>query len=183
MNLKRHLWAVIHVLLSTASFGGQVEDESIGTFELYCVENINQQAAIPGLLSSIGIQPLESGVANMLLNGQTGKAWLLNQSSTKMFLALTDKGVCTVFARDANPEVARTLFASTFRNKRMQSENIGSQTEEMFLVTQASRSGEGDIHLVVVTNASNLASVPGMILNAIPEAVAKEMGLTFSDWP
>ena len=176
--------AAAAVLFSSAvAMAGPLEDETLAAFEAYCVENINQQSAIPEMLSMLGVQPLESGMAAMLLNGQNGKAWLLNQTSTKMFLALSDKGVCTIYSRDANPVDSRKLFISTFRNKVLRTEPIGSQTEEWFLVTQVNRNGGEDLHVVVITNASTLASMPGMILNAFPESLASELGLSFTEWP
>lgn len=180
----RACFAVIALLFSPAiGIAGPLEDETLASFEAYCVENINQRNAVPALLSNQGVQPLDSEMAGGLLNGQSGKVWLLNQTPTKMFLALTDSGVCTIYSREANPAELRKLFVGTFRNKVLRTESIGSQTEEWFLVTQASRNGGDDIHLLVITNASNLASVPGMILNGFPASLANEVGLSATEWP
>ena len=175
--------AIALFFTSAASVAGPLEDETLAAFETYCVDNINRQSAIPALLSTLGIEPLDDGVAGTILNGQSGKAWLLNQTSTKMFLVLTDKGVCTIYSRDANPVESRNLFVGTFRHKALRTEAIGSQTEEWFLVTQVSRIGEEDLHLLVITNASSLASIPGMILNAFPASFTNELGMSISEWP
>ena len=183
MRLRERIVVIAFIISSAVAMAGPLEDETLAAFEAYCVENINQQSTVPALLSKQGVQPLDSRMAGGLLNGQSGKAWLLNQTSSKMFLALTDRGVCTIYSRDANPAELRKLFIGTFRSKVLRSESVGSQTEEWFLVTQVNRNGGDDIHLLVITNASNLASMPGMILNGFPASLANELGLSITEWP
>lgn len=183
--MKRVIGIAVASMMSCGAevAAGPIENETIAAFESYCIENADQLSAIPRMMATLGAKPLGGTMATMLLNGQSGKGWLLGQTSTKMFLALTDAGVCTVYSRDASPVEARKVFSGTFRQKFLRSEPIGSQTEQWFLVSQVSRSGGEDIHAVVIINASELETIPGIILNAIPETVATGIGLSVTEWP
>lgn len=168
---------------SSVVWAGPIEDETIAAFDSFCVANISHPEKFPDLMRAIGVEPLSSDKAAPFLGGQSGTVWPFVNRPTKMVLTLTTKGVCGLFGYDADPQEATRLFEAKFRNKKLNSETIGSELEEVFAVSQADQKGGQDIHVLVFVKTSTLASIPGITITAMPESLMQEGGISFKDWP
>lgn len=179
----RNLMRVICFLLAIPALSnpikasaGPAEDEIFASFETYCIAHLNQPEKIPELLRLAGGSQMSEDVAKGFLGPQKGRAWLHKTKSAQFSLVLTDEGVCTIGSPEVNGSIVKGLFEKHSKIKRLRIENIGSEKREFYSLTQADQYGGEEIYAMVMITTSNLQSVDGVFLNAIPEKALSSHG-------
>ena len=75
------------------------------------------------------------------------------------------------------------LLLQNSRIAQLDTERVGSEIQSVYAITRPDRFGKADIHALVLITTSNLQSVDGIQLTAIPESLARKQGTTIPDWP
>jgi hypothetical protein len=165
------------------SLAGPAEDEVHAAFEWFCLSHLGRTEAIPALFEQIGVAPLPQDIAKPLVAPQEGDVWLMNGEHSRFLVSLTEEGVCSVTGPDVRAETSIELFEANIRHRRLGTERIGSQIQDVFAVTFPDPAGGPDGHAIVMLTRSNLASIAGVILNALPEQLARKEEITIPEWP
>jgi len=80
-----------------------------------CLKNLNSLDALSQKLSPA--PQLPANKANFFLSGQEGKAWPVPSKYGKYILAIhSNKRFCALYAKEANTEIAKTLFTKLLAN-------------------------------------------------------------------
>lgn len=165
------------------SLAGPPEEEVYAAFEWFCLSHLSRRDLIPELFEQIGVAPLPDDKARPFLAPQKGVAWLMQGSQSAFVVMLTEQGVCSLAGPRVNAQETAELFKANVRHRRLGMGRFGSQIEEAFAVTFPDRYGDSDEHAIVILTRSNLPSMTGIFLNALPEHVAREAGINVPDWP
>lgn len=170
------LMALLHLVTVPIANAGPAEDEVFASFETYCIAHLNQSEKIPELLKQVGSVPMSEDMAKGFLGPQKGSAWFHKTKSAHLSIVLTDEGVCTISSPDVNGKIVKSLFEEHSKIKMLRTENVGSQKQEFYSLTLADQYGGADINALVMIATSNLQSVGGVFLNAIPERAISAQG-------
>lgn len=190
MNMSRHVVNLMALVVlwtwSTVIFAanaGPVEDDAYAAFETFCLSHLNQIDAVPALFEQIGILPLTDKQAKPFLAPQTGKAWLYRSKHARHVVMITDQGICSVTSPEAKGKIVRMLFEDNTQHTKLNSESMGSQTQDVYALTFPDPAGAKDGHAIVMITTSKLKSVDGVFLNALPENIIRQAGMSVPKWP
>lgn len=168
---------------TTVAVAGPIEDSVFAAFEAFCIWPINKPNEIAAMLQDVGATPLDEAAARPFLNSLPGQAWMMRDKNGRLLITLTSDGVCRVFGPDASGQAVENLVGQHLRSIKFTSDKFGSDTQNMFAVTYPDPAGGADLHLLVGTAYSDLASVSGAWLFAIPERlIAKDLP-RLPPWP
>ena len=79
-------------------------------FSATCIAGNGQMAAVEATLRSRGLGPLDAAVADTFLHGKAGQAWAVPMTGGGGAVAVTEEGLCMVFAQRADvAAVEKTL--------------------------------------------------------------------------
>jgi hypothetical protein len=160
-----------------------VEDEVHAAFEWFCLSHLGRTEDIPTLFEHIGVPPLSDDQARPVLAPHQGSAWLMDGEHSRFIVALTEQGACSLFAPYADRAKSTELFKTHIRHRKLVTERVGSQTQDVFAVTFPDAIGGSDEHALVMLTTSNLDTIQGVMLNALPEELAVEAGISIPEWP
>jgi hypothetical protein len=175
--------ALALVCWSAPSVAGPVEDNVIGAFETYCLDNLNAPDKAIRLADALGLTEIVEPNLSILMADHPGRAWASFGDNQKYFIKLSDDGVCSIASPIADGDLVRPLFVKLSRNKLLSTEKAGSETQSIFAVTQPDPRGADDGHAIVMLASSELHNVGGAALTSVPEKVAKAAGMTIPLWP
>lgn len=165
------------------SFAGAQEDEVYGSFEWFCLMNINKYDALPSLLEKIQAKQVPKQQADVVLGEQTGKAWYV-KGDTSYVVVLTDGGTCGVYSKKVSSQGVLDLLSTHIRTRVLNRGKTGSHVETVFAASYASNVDEAkELHAIIFATTNELESYPGIILNALPEKVLRKNGMTIPTWP
>jgi hypothetical protein len=185
----REILAAILLTLNMIACGlnqalaGPIEDSVFAAFEALCIWPINKPDQIAAMVQDVGATTLNQQEARPFLNGEPGRAWIMRDKNARLLITLTNEGVCRVFGPDASGQSIEKLIGQHLRSIKFPSEQFGSDIQNMFAVTYPDPAGGIDLHLLVGIGRSDLASLTGAWLVAVPERVlAKELS-RMPPWP
>jgi hypothetical protein len=177
---------VILLLLLPAKLliAGPKEEVQFAGIEAYCLTHINNTDAIGNLISQVGGRKLPKNLAKGYLEGREGNAWYRQDKTTKAaFILMTiNDGSCKFFAIGANPKELIKLLEANLNQLRIASENIGSQTRNIYTIRHPHPRGEADILALATIDFSRLSSVDGAVLSLLPKSIVTKRGVTLK-WP
>ena len=107
----------------------------------------------------------------------------MDGEQSRFIVTLTEQGVCSIAGPRADGQVSTELFEHNIRHKKLTSDRIGSEIQDVFAVTFPDPYSGPDLHVIVMLTRSNLPSIGGVILNALREQLAGEAGINVRDWP
>jgi hypothetical protein len=165
------------------SFAGPSEEEVYAAFEWFCLSRLGRSEQIPELFKQLRIAPLPDDKARPFLAPQKGIAWMMEGNQSTFIAMLTEQGVCSIAGPRVDGREAAELFKANVRHRRLRMERVGSQVEEVFAVTFSNAYGGADEHAIVILTRSNLATIAGIFLNALPERVVQKAGINVPEWP
>ena len=169
---------------SAASRAGPVEENVIGAFESYCLDNLNAPDRAMRMTDALGLTEIQEPHRAILMADHPGRAWASFAKDQKYFIKLSDEGVCSISSPVADGNLVRQLFVKLSRSRLLSTEKIGSETQSIFAVTHPEPRGAADGHAIVVGTSSELPSVAGAGLTSIPEKAAKAGGINVPQvWP
>lgn len=195
--LKRHKRYIIKGLLLfivtlmaikfiiKSAFASSSDEEVFAAFEWFCLSHLQKPETIEQLFPPLGIQPLPQDQADAFLSPQKGKAWIIPGSITKGFVVtLTDSGVCTINGSYANGKETQNIFEKNTKNIKLTSETVGSQTQDVYALVFSGANGVNMATKALVSiTTSNLKSIDGIILTAMPEKLMLENNIHINNWP
>jgi hypothetical protein len=168
---------------SAQSYAGPSEDNVIGAFESYCLDNLNAPDRAIKLIDALGLPKIPEPDRAILMNDHPGRAWISSGENQNYFIKLSTDGVCSISSPFANGSAVRQLFERFSRSKLLSTENVGSETQIIFAVTHPDPRGADDGHAIVMVQSSELQS-GGAGLTSVPEKAAKAAGLNIPQvWP
>jgi hypothetical protein len=177
-------WTVLaSVFWFAPSVAGPVEDNVIGAFERYCLDNLNAPERTLRLVTALGLTEIDEPNRSIIMADHPGRAWASFRENQKYFIKLTNDGVCSVASPVADGNLVRPLFVKLSRNKLLSTEKVGSETQSIFAVTYSDPRGAADGHAIVMLASSELQSAGSAALTSVPENVAKAAGMTIPVWP
>jgi hypothetical protein len=165
------------------SYAGPSEEEVYAAFEWFCLSHLSRSEQIPELFEQLRVAPLPDDKAWPFLAPQKGIAWLMEGNHSTFIVMLTEQGVCSIAGPRVDGREAAELFEANARHRQLRMERLGSQVEEVLAVTFPNAYGGSDEHAIVILTRSNLATITGIFLNAMPERVVQEAGINVPDWP
>ncbi len=171
------------MLISTSANASPKEEQFYASFENFCINLLNIPKAVPKMIEAIGGKPVASDKAKMMLQGKEGRVWLLKLEGIRSTLTQTSDNVCTMFGPDVDGSTVENIFKKSSRSLLVGSEKIGSQTFSTYTLVQADPQGGSDIYAIITLTRSNLSSVGGVFLNAIPRGIAEKNGIKIKNWP
>jgi hypothetical protein len=172
------------LLCGTAqSAAGPIEDNVIGAFESYCLDNLNEPDRAIRLIGALGLIEITEPNLSLIMADHPGRAWANFGESQKYFIKLSTEGVCSIASPVADGNLVRPLFVKLSRNKLLSTESAGSETQTIFAVTHPDPRGAANGHAIVMIASSELQSAPSSALTSVPEIVAKAAGMTIPVWP
>jgi hypothetical protein len=139
------------------------------------------RATPTALLMLVAFLPLSTAEATPFLAGHSGSVWMGKTKNTRLLVATMEGTACSLFAPDADAYVTEGVFTKNTVSREMHSEQIGSETERMFAVSQRDPDGGADLHVVVMLKYSLLQSVSGVEMTAMP--ASQFPGVEKYDWP
>jgi hypothetical protein len=175
--------ALVLVCWSAQSAAGPAEDNVIGAFESFCLDNLNMPERTIRLIDALGLPKIAEPDRAILMDDHPGWAWISSGENKKYFIKLSTEGVCYISSPFADGNAVRKLFEKLSRSKVLSTESVGSETQTIFAVTHPDRRGSDDGHAIVMVQSSELQS-GGAGLTSVPEKAAKAEGLTVPQvWP
>jgi hypothetical protein len=178
------VWAGLALLFCCAESGaGPADDNVIGAFESYCLDNLNAPDRAIRLVDALGLAEIPEPHRSILMADHPGRAWASFGENQRYFIKLSIDGVCSISSPFADGNVVRQLFEKLSRNKLLSTERVGSETQSIFAVTHPDPRGEDDGHAIVMVASSELPSVGGAALTSVPEKAAKAAGMNIPVWP
>jgi hypothetical protein len=182
MEMFRILVAACFFAVPLSAMAGPAEDSLFATFEALCLQQLSKPDITAQMIEKIGGMAVSQAEAKDLMQ-QPGRVWLVPDEH-RIAIMLSDEGACSAYGPDiADHDGVIAVFVQNTRNRELTKEPLGSEMEHIYAVTEPSEKGSLDMHALVILRYSNLASVPGFFLTSIPEAVAKQSGLTLPTWP
>jgi hypothetical protein len=176
--------ALTLVCWSAQSRAGPAEDNVIGAFESYCLDNLNAPDRAIRMIEALGLTEIQEPQRAVLMADHPGRAWASFAKDQKYFIKLSDEGVCSIASPVADGGLVQQLFVKLSRSRLLANEKIGSETQIIFAVTHPDPQGAGDGHAIVMVTSSDLPSVGGAALTSVPENAAKAAGLNVPRvWP
>ena len=174
---------LIFVCWSAQSYAGPAEDNVIGAFESFCLDNLNAPDRAIRLIDALGLPKIPEPDRAILMDDHPGRAWISSGENQKYFIKLSTDGVCSISSPFADGNAVRQLFERLSRSKRLSTQNAGSETQTIFAVTHPDPRGADDGHSIVMVQSSELQS-GGAGLTSVPENAAKAAGLNVPQvWP
>jgi hypothetical protein len=174
---------LIFVCWSAQSYAGPAEDNVIGAFESFCLDNLNAPDRAIRLIDALGFPKIPEPDRAILMDDHPGRAWISSSENQKYFIKLSTDGVCSISSPFAGGNAVRQLFERCSRSKLLSTENAGSETQTIFAVTHPDPQGADDGHAIVMVRSSELQS-GGAGLTSVPEKVARAEGLNVPQvWP
>jgi hypothetical protein len=171
------------VLGSEPSAAGPAEDNVIGAFESFCLDNLNAPDRATRLIDALRRPQIPEPERAILMADHPGRAWMSSGENQRYFIKLSTDGVCSISSPFADGNAFRQIFERHPRNKALSTESVGSETQTIFAVTHPDPRGADDGHAIVMVQSSELRS-GGAGLTSVPEKAAKAGGLTVpKDWP
>jgi hypothetical protein len=172
------------VFCCAPSAAGPAEDNVIGAFESYCLDNLNAPDRATRMIAAVGLAEVQEPHRAILMADHPGRAWASLAENQKYFIKLSDDGVCSIASPVADGNLVRQLFVRLSRNKLLTTETVGSETQSIFAVTHPDPRGADDGHAIVMVASSDLPSVGGAALTSVPEKAAKSAGINVPlVWP
>jgi hypothetical protein len=176
--------AVIFVCWSAQSRAGPAEDNVIGAFESYCLDNLNAPDRAIRMIDAVDLAEVREPQLAVVMADHPGRAWANFGENQRYFIKLSDVGVCSIASPVADGDVVRQLFVKLSRNRLLATERIGSETQSIFAITHPDPRGTVDGHAIVMAASSELQSVAGAVLTSLPEKAAKAGGINVPQvWP
>jgi hypothetical protein len=181
----RFVWAGLAlVYCCTPSAAGTAEDNVIGAFESYCLDNLNAPDRAIRMIDALGLTEIQDPDRAILMADHPGRAWASFAENQKYFIKLSNDGVCSIASPVADGSLVRQLLVKLSRNKLLSTDKIGSETQSIFAVTHPDPRGAADGHAIVMAASSELQSAAGAALTSIPEKAAKAGGINVPQvWP
>jgi hypothetical protein len=168
---------------SAQSYAGPAEDNVIGAFESFCLDNLNAPDRAIRLVDALGLPKIPEQERAILMDDHPGRAWISSGENQKYFIKLSTDGVCSISSPFADGNAVRQLLERLSRSKRLSTENVGSETQTIFAVTHPDPRGANDGRAIVMVQSSKLQS-GGAGLTSVPEKAAKAAGLNIPQaWP
>lgn len=166
------------------SIAGPVEDNLIGAFETYCLNNLTAPDRAIKMIDALGLAEVPEPHRSVILADRPGRAWASFAENQRYFVKLSSDGVCSIQSPVANGDLVLQMFVRLSRNRLLTSEKIGSETQHIFAVTHPDPRGAADGHAIVMASSSVLQSVAGAALSSVPEKVAIAGGINVPKvWP
>jgi hypothetical protein len=157
-----------------ASAGPQ-EDIAFASMENYCLL-LPRAAAIASILA-IGGRKVEGQMAEALIAPAVGELYFFRNGQSLEAVGFTSDGLCMFFDRNAPGAEVDRLVREKLRNQLHKREEEGSQRTSYYAV-----SFQGQ-HFLIRTTVSTLASIDGVIINVIPEAIVSRFNQPMPEWP
>jgi hypothetical protein len=181
----RSIWAALGLFqFCTPSAAGPADDNVIGAFESYCLDNLNMPDVAIKLLDALGLAEIPEPQRAILMADHPGRAWASFGENQKYFIKLSTDGVCSISSPFADGTLVRQLFVKLSRNNLLSTETVGSETQTIFALTHPDPRGAADGHAIVMVASSDLPSVAGASLTSVPEKIAKAGGISVPQvWP
>jgi hypothetical protein len=182
--MLRLLWTALAFFYYCApSAAGPAEDNVIGAFESFCLDNLNAPDRAVRLIESLGLPKIPEAERAILMDDHPGSAWISSEENKKYFIKLSTDGICAISSPFANGSAVKELFEKFSRSKLLSKENIGSETQTIFALTHPDRRGVDEGHAIIIVQSSELQS-GGAGMTSVPEKVAKTAGLNVPQrWP
>jgi hypothetical protein len=174
---------LLSVAMNGIAFAGPEEETILATFEALCLEHINDPGSIATITPRMGLIAVPDDKKVEFLGSQPGRAWINLDRTNRYILTITDEGSCGVSAPYVSGATTLALLLQNSRGTQLDTERIGSEIQSVYAITRPDRFGKADIHALVLITTSNLQSVDGIQLTAIPESLARKQGTTIPDWP
>ncbi len=184
MKYLVYFGTILLVLLPTKLIAGAKEEIQFAGIEAYCITHINNTDVIGDFISQVGGKKLPQKMAKGYLEGREGDAWYKQDTTTKAaFILMTmDDGSCKFFAIGANPRELIELIERNLNQYRIASEDIGSQTRNIYTIRHPHPRGGPDILALATVDFSRLGSVDGAILSLLPKSTVTKRGVELK-WP
>jgi hypothetical protein len=156
----RLAWASLALLYcGSESVAGPAEDNVIGAFESYCLDNLNAPDRAIRMIDALGLYEIKEPDRAILMADHLGRAWASFAENQKYFIKLSNDGVCSIASPVADGSVVRQLLIKLSRNRLLSTEKIGSETQSIFAVTHPDPRGAADGHAIVMAASSELQSL------------------------
>jgi len=166
------------------SAAGPAEDNVIGAFESYCLDNLNAPNRAARMIAAVGLAEVQEPHRAILMADHLGRVWASFTENQRYIVKLSDSGVCSIASPVADGGLLKQHFVKFSRNRLLANETIGSETQSIFAVTHPDPRGGADGHAIVMVASSELPSVAGAVLTSIPEKAAKAGGINVPQvWP
>jgi hypothetical protein len=162
---------------------GPEEDNALAAFEAACLDNINDPSRTARMAVAAGLMEVPEPQRSAIMDDKPGHAWINVAAGSRQFLKLGDNGACAIAAPYANGREVLALFTRHSRSRLVKTEQIGSETQSIFVVTHPDPRGGADGHAIVMIQSSSLQSVISVSLTSLPEAVARAGGISEQNWP
>ena len=172
---------LIVCFLTVSAWAGAAEDDTIGLFESFCLEQASPQDDIPHMAATIGMQELQGPEFDRLLLPAKGRLWGGVLPSGKFILMLTDRDICSVQSIDGVPSEVQVLLEKSPGIKMVRADLNGSQSEKHFVLKHLVNGDGQPSRFVVSLITSTLQTVSGAKLVAISERAFKKIGATFPE--
>jgi hypothetical protein len=175
--------ALVSAAMNGVAFAGPEEETVLATFESLCLEQINDPEAIATTAPRMGLVAVPDDKKVEFLGNQPGRAWINLNKTERYILTITDEGSCGLSAPYVSGATTLDLLFHNSRIAQLDTERVGSEIQSVYAITRPDRFGKADIHALVLVTTSNLQSVDGIQLTAIPETLARKQGTIIRAWP
>jgi hypothetical protein len=165
------------------ALAGPIEDDAFAAFETFCIFKLNSPEQIPGMVEYIGAPELRGNAARPYLGAQKGRAWMMRRDAGPFVLLLADDGTCGLFAPDGDRSSFRAILNAYPAATLAASEPVGTEQHDLYVIVAARKDDGPDFRAAIMLRASNLASVRGAYLSAIPEKLMNEKKMAPPTWP
>lgn len=175
--------ALLFVTMNGVALAGPEEETILATFESLCLEQINDPGSIATIAPRMGLVAVPDDKKVEFLGSQPGRAWISLNKTNRYILTITDEGSCGLSAPYVSGATTLDLLLQNSRIAQLDTERVGSEIQSVYAITRPDRFGKADIHALVLITTSNLQSVDGIQLTAIPETLARKQGTIIRAWP
>jgi hypothetical protein len=170
------------IVMGSPASAGEQEEQFFAAFENFCIGLLNEPKKIPEMVEAIGGKYLPEKTARMFLQGKPGRVWFLTMGQMRASITLTDKDVCSMFGKDIDGKEVQRVFEAFSSSRKFNEEDVGSQKYVYYVLNQPDQSGGKNIEAIIMLTRSNLASLDGVFLNALPKRLAKREGISVPEW-
>jgi hypothetical protein len=172
------IFMMLEFISIESAIAGAAEEEILAAFEVFCISNLKNPEDVHELFADIRVSPLTEDEAAPFLAPQKGTAWLIDGENTMFIMLLTENGVRPVNATDVDGEEVERLFATHIVATKLGDEPLGSERQAFYAVTYPDPTMDKQGRAVVSIRTSKLSSVRGVMINTLPEALARQNGVT-----